>query len=159
MLGEETTPSGNMQPVVRRVLTAAVLVPAYVFAALVFGVFIVALGIILGSRVVDAVRDNGPTYSARATKRCLEKRGRTVKFEQAGTAFVSFRVESNQSTGGSESTLLSFARTPDEAARAENSDSERARRRGNVLFPELVAGAVPRDSAIDACIDTAREGD
>lgn len=141
--------------IVARVLFRVLVVPAYAFAALVFGVFIIVLGVVLASRVIDAVRDYGPTYSVVAMKKCLEERGRTLRGEEAGAGFVRFRVEQRGRAEGGE---LTFLRTPREAHKAAVSDSEEISRDGNVLFPEMGADGL-HDPAIEACLEQARRGD
>jgi hypothetical protein len=130
-----------------------------VVAAAVFAIFIVVLGVILGSRLVDAVRGEGPTYSVALTQQCLEKRGRSVRYHAGGPDFgpATLEVETFRRADITRGTTLYFLSTPDKAAEAEVSDSERIRRRGNVLFPELLSGATPADPAIDACLDLARD--
>ena len=138
--------------VARRFLIGALVVPAYVFATGVFLIFLIALGVILGARVVSVVSDYGHTYSIVSTKRCLVDRGRRVEHHRAvGRLDVTYRHG-----GVTEWTSLWFARTPEAAKRAEFSDSERRARRGNVLFEGLVAGGAPSDPAIDECLDRSR---
>ncbi|MEK6274673.1 MAG: hypothetical protein AABM30_04975 [Actinomycetota bacterium] len=132
-----------------RLAIAALVIPAYAVATAVFLVFLVALGIVLGARVVEAVSDYGHSYSMVMTQRCLEARGRTVERRPAGRDWGELEV-TFRGGGVSEWTSLWFAPTPQDAKHGEVSDSERSPRRGNVLFNG------PRDPAIDECLDRSR---
>lgn len=144
---------GKVGLVIRRIAVAALVIPAYVFASAVFVIFLVVLGIVLGTRVVEAMSDYGPSYSVASTKRCLEERGRDVEYHVPGPGFGELIVKPYRRGGISEEASLWFAPTAHEAKGAEVSDSERRRRRGNVLFQTLLAGATPSDPAIDECLD------
>jgi hypothetical protein len=140
---------------IRRLAVAALVIPAYTLAGVVMAIFLVALAVVLGARVVEAVSDYGHSYSISATQRCLEERGRDVDHHRLAPGFGELEVAYRRE-GVTEWTSLWFAPTPKEAKDAEFSDSERTARRGNVLFQDLVAGATPSDPAINECLDQAR---
>lgn len=152
---------GKIRRVIRRFLTAAVVIPAYAFATTVFVIFLLVLGAIVTKRAVDALRGHGPTYSRALTQRCLEGSGRSVRHHPGGPVVGpdTLDVKPYRRAGITSGTTLYFLETADQAAKAEFSDSERIRRRGNVLFPEFVAGAKLPDPAIDECLDQAREAE
>lgn len=141
---------------IRRFAIAAFVIPAYVFAGAVMAIFLVALAVAVGARVVEAVSDYGRSYAIAATQRCLEKRGRDVEHHRLAPGFGELEVTYKRG-GVTEWTSLRFAPTPEEAKNAESSDSERHGRRGNVVFQNLGAGAAPSDPAIDECLDQARK--
>ena len=101
--------------------------------------------------------DDDATFSLAATKRCLHERGRSTRTYPPGTwsAFPALEVAPYERDGITEHTVLSFAPTPAAARDAEVPDSERIGRRGNVLYPELLAPAMSPDPAVEACLDRA----
>jgi hypothetical protein len=51
--------------VIGRLATALLVIPAYTIAGVVMAIFLVALGVVIGLRVVEAVSDYGPSYQLR----------------------------------------------------------------------------------------------
>ena len=141
---------------VRRVVAALLLVPAYLVGGAVLILFLVVVAVVAS----DELRSTGPTYSLPATRQCLQEAGRDVRYHAPGTTSAWARLEVGSSSSGAPGrpgpTELVFAPTPDEAADAEYLDSEKIHRDGNVLFPGLLAGNDPEDPAVRRCLERAR---
>ena len=125
--------------------------------------FLIGAVVVAAAAFAWATSDPGdePTFSLVLTKRCLEERGRTARYWPGGawTAYPTLEVRPHRRSGITESTVVSFAPTPEQGQAAEVPDSERIRRRGNALFPELLADGSPADVAVDECLDEARVDD